>query len=148
MEKGLHPKMQPPSVVLFRDVRRSRDYLLLRRIRIPQTVNPRPARISVPSMYEPPDPVLTATEHPPPPEPLERSIEPPGAAAVIDTEKSFVEEAPSAPATRTAKLEVPAAVGVPSRTPVADRLRPAGSVPEDTDQVYGTVPPVAVSVWL
>ena len=27
-------------------------------------------------MAEPPDPVLTATEHPPPPEALERSIEP------------------------------------------------------------------------
>jgi hypothetical protein len=97
-------------------------------------------------MAEPPDPVLTATEHEPP-ESLEILIVPvPG--ALIATEKSFVDEALLAPATRTVKLEVPSAVGIPSRTPVADRLRPAGSVPEDTDQLYGVVPPVAASVWL
>jgi hypothetical protein len=99
-------------------------------------------------MYEPPDPVLTATEHPPPPEPLIRSTEGGGATALIVTEKSFVDEAPLAPSTRTVKLEGPSAVGVPSRTPVGDRLKPAGSVPADTDQLYGVVPPVAVSVWL
>lgn len=99
-------------------------------------------------MSEPPDPVLTATEHPPPPELLERSTEGGGAAALIVTEKSFVDEALSAPATRTVKLELSAVVGVPSRTPVADRIRPAGSVPADTDQLYGVVPPVAASVWL
>jgi hypothetical protein len=99
-------------------------------------------------MNEPADPVLTATEHPPPPEPLERSTEGGGAAALIVTEKSFVDEALSAPVTRTVKLELAAVVGVPSRTPVADRLRPTGSVPEDTDQLYGVVPPVAASVRL
>jgi len=98
-------------------------------------------------MVEPPDPVLTATEHEPP-ESLERLTVGGGAAALIVTEKSFVDEALSAPVTRTVTLELAAVVGVPSRTPVADRLMPAGSVPEDTDQLYGVVPPVAASVWL
>lgn len=38
------------------------------------------------------------------------------------------------------KLVVPAAVGVPERTPAELRLRPAGGVP---DHIYGAVPPVA-----
>ena len=99
-------------------------------------------------MSVPPDLVLMATEQLPPPESLERSNEGGGAAALIVKEKSFVAEAPLAPSTRTVKLEVPAVVGVPLRTPAADKLRPAGSVPGGTDQVYGIVPPVAVSVWL
>jgi hypothetical protein len=38
-------------------------------------------------------------------------------------------------------LEVAAAVGVPPSTPVEGfRLRPAGNVPADTDQLYGVVP--------
>jgi hypothetical protein len=99
-------------------------------------------------MNEPPDPVLTATEHPQTlPESLERLTVGGGAAASIVTEKSFVEEALLAPATRTVKLEVPVAVGVPLRTPPVDKFSPAGSVPEDTDQLYGVVPPVAASVW-
>lgn len=97
-------------------------------------------------MYESPDPVLTATEHPPPPESLERLTVGGGAAASIVTSKIRVDEALSLPATRTVKLEVPVAVGVPLRTPSADKLRPAGSVPEETDQLYGVVPPEAVSV--
>jgi hypothetical protein len=99
-------------------------------------------------MFEPREPVPTATEHPPPPEPLERSIGGGGAAALIVREKSFVDEAPLSPVTRTVKLELSAVVGVPLRTPPVDKLRPAGGVPEDTDQVYGVVPPVATSVWL
>jgi hypothetical protein len=99
-------------------------------------------------MAEPPDPVLRATEQLLPPESLERLTVGGGPAALIVTEKSFVDEALLAPATRIVKLEVPAVVGIPSRTPVADRLRPAGSVPADTDQLYGLVPPVAASVWL
>jgi hypothetical protein len=63
-------------------------------------------------------------------------------------EKAFVEEAPFPPATRTVKFEAPAAVGVPPSTPAADRLKPAGRVPADTDQLYGVIPPVATSVWL
>jgi len=50
--------------------------------------------------------------------------------------------------TRTVKSAVPAAVGVPSITPVAlCKVRPAGSAPAITvHAAYGGVPPVAVSV--
>jgi hypothetical protein len=42
---------------------------------------------------------------------------------------------------------VPAAVGVPLMTPVEEfKLSPAGRLPEDRDQVYGEVPPEALSV--
>ncbi len=41
------------------------------------------------------------------------------------------------------KLKVPLPVGVPEMTPVDDRLRPAGRLPEAIDQVYGEVPPLA-----
>ena len=45
------------------------------------------------------------------------------------------------------KLEVPTVVGVPDSTPVAgSRVIPAGRVPLLMDQVYGPVPPLAVSV--
>jgi hypothetical protein len=86
-------------------------------------------------MYEPPDPVLTATEQLPPPESFERLIAGGGPAALIVTSKIRVDEALSLPATRTVKIEVPVAVGVPLRTPTADKLRPAGGVPEGTDQL-------------
>jgi hypothetical protein len=46
------------------------------------------------------------------------------------------------------KVNVPAAVGVPVRLPVALRVRPVGSAPVETDQVNGAVPPEAASVWL
>jgi hypothetical protein len=47
----------------------------------------------------------------------------------------------------TVKLEVPAVDGVPEITPVPGvSVSPAGSVPLAIDQVYGGVPPVAVSV--
>ena len=49
-------------------------------------------------------------------------------------------------ATLKVRLAVPAAVGVPEMVPLAAaRLRPAGSVPLVMDQVYGVVPPVALS---
>ena len=45
------------------------------------------------------------------------------------------------------KEVVPAAVGVPEMIPVEDaNVRPPGNEPEDTDQVYGVVPPVAANV--
>ena len=48
----------------------------------------------------------------------------------------------------TVKLNVPIAVGVPEITPVVSfKLRPAGSVRLDMDQVIGVVP-VAASVCL
>ncbi len=50
----------------------------------------------------------------------------------------------AASVTCTVRLAVPATVGVPLITPVvALRLRPAGSVPLLSDQLYGVVPPVA-----
>ena len=47
--------------------------------------------------------------------------------------------------TRTVKLLDPAVPGVPDIVPPAARLKPAGSVPLDTDHEYGGVPPVAPS---
>ena len=42
----------------------------------------------------------------------------------------------------TAMLKVPAAVGVPERTPVLESVMPAGSV-LTVEYVYGAVPPLA-----
>ncbi len=45
------------------------------------------------------------------------------------------------------KLEVPWVVGVPEITPVvAFSASPAGRLPDEIDQVYGVVPPLAVRV--
>jgi hypothetical protein len=43
---------------------------------------------------------------------------------------------------------VPAAVGVPERTPALLRAKPAGKVPAVIVQVMGVVPPLAVRVRL
>ena len=49
-------------------------------------------------------------------------------------------------ATCTVKLELLVAVGVPLITPAPESVRPAGNVdPPVRVQVYGVVPPVAVS---
>src|SRR5215208_188058 len=49
--------------------------------------------------------------------------------------------------TVTAKLVVPATVGVPEITPVEElRLRPAGRLPAVIDQEYGVVPPMPARV--
>ena len=46
--------------------------------------------------------------------------------------------------TRTVKLKVPVAAGVPVIAPVFWlRFNPVGSAPEVRDQVYGPVPPIA-----
>lgn len=37
-------------------------------------------------------------------------------------------------------------LGVPLRTPLADRLTPGGRDPEETDQIMGDTPPFALSV--
>jgi hypothetical protein len=51
--------------------------------------------------------------------------------------------------TETVKLEVPPLVGVPEVAPVADaKLSPAGRLPDETDHLYGLVPPVALKVPL
>ena len=68
------------------------------------------------------------------------------AAGSTVTENAFVAVPP--PLTWTVKLEAPAAVGVPLKTPAEDSVSPAGSAPDNTDQPYGVVPPVAASVWL
>ena len=54
---------------------------------------------------------------------------------------------PLASVTSMVKVNVPASVGVPDSTPVSEpRPIPAGRLPLLTDQVYGPVPPLAVSV--
>src|SRR5205085_12392277 len=47
------------------------------------------------------------------------------------------------------KLNEPACVGMPERTPEPDRVRPAGRAPlAIVKRLYGAVPPWPVSVWL
>jgi hypothetical protein len=46
----------------------------------------------------------------------------------------------------TVKLNDPAAVGEPLRTPLEERLSPPGNDPEITDHVYGGVPALALKV--
>ena len=47
----------------------------------------------------------------------------------------------------TVKLNVPAWVGVPERTPVGPSVRVGGSAPADTEKVCGAVPPAAAKAW-
>ena len=47
--------------------------------------------------------------------------------------------------TFTVNEEVPAVVGVPLICPELLSVRPAGKLPELTDQLYGVVPPLAAS---
>jgi hypothetical protein len=54
----------------------------------------------------------------------------------------------AASVTRTVKLGLPAAVGVPLITPDALRVSPAGKDPEASVQAYGVAPPAAESCWL
>jgi hypothetical protein len=62
---------------------------------------------------------------------------------LIVTEKDFVAVRAKLSATRTVKLDKPAAVGVPLMVPPDESVNPAGSDPDTTDQEYGAVPPVA-----
>src|SRR5262245_11166559 len=48
--------------------------------------------------------------------------------------------------TRIVKLNEPSAVGVPLSIPPDETVSPCGNEPEDSDQVYGAIPPVAVKV--
>src|SRR3990172_5132546 len=65
------------------------------------------------------------------------------------SEKSLAVIAALASLTCTVKVDVPVVVGVPDMTPVeGSRAKPAGRVPDETDQVYGIFPPTAVRVWL
>ena len=65
----------------------------------------------------------------------------------IVIESGRVVLAPTLSVTRIVKLTVPAVVGVPLMAPVlAFRLKPAGSVAAETDQVIVPVPPDATNV--
>ena len=64
---------------------------------------------------------------------------------VIVIERFAVIAAPWLSVTWTAKLNVPAVVGIPEITP-ALRDNPPGNEPVDIDQEYGAVPPEVVKV--
>ena len=64
---------------------------------------------------------------------------------LITSESEAVADADALSVAFTVKLAVPAVVGVPEMVPLVPRLSPAGSVPVDTDHVYGGEPPVAAS---
>ena len=65
----------------------------------------------------------------------------------MTTLRLAVAAAPEESVTLTAKLKVPAAVGVPARIPPLARVRPPGNAPEKTVQAYpAPIPPLAVSV--
>ena len=85
-------------------------------------------------------------------------VTPPGKDEVVMTragatamDNAFVAVTPLVNAlsvTRTLKLNVPAADGVPLITPVPDaRVTPLGREPPEIDHEYGDVPPVWASVW-
>ena len=62
--------------------------------------------------------------------------------AATDTDSGWVAVPPMASVATTVKVEVPLVVGVPAISPVLGlMLRPSGSDPPVTDQVYGVVPP-------
>jgi hypothetical protein len=58
-----------------------------------------------------------------------------GGAALIVIDSAFVADWPAESAARAVKLDVPAALGIPLISPVADKLSPAGRVPADTVQL-------------
>jgi len=66
-------------------------------------------------------------------------------AGLIVSDSAAVVETDALSVTFTVKLLDPAVPGVPAIVPPADRLKPAGSVPADTVQVYGDDPPEAAS---
>jgi hypothetical protein len=68
------------------------------------------------------------------------------AATVIVSGRSAVRESAS-DTLKTTGID-PAAEGVPEILPAADRVRPAGKLPDPTDHAYGGLPPVADRVWL
>jgi hypothetical protein len=47
---------------------------------------------------------------------------------------------------RTVQVDVPALVGVPASRPADVNVRPGGSVPDDTSNVYGAAPPLPLIV--
>jgi hypothetical protein len=71
----------------------------------------------------------------------------PKAGAVMASESAAVVDTWALSVTRTVKLLVPAAPGVPDIVPLADRVNPDGGVPLATVHEYGGVPPEAASAW-
>ena len=69
----------------------------------------------------------------------------PKAGGLMVIDKPAVAVADALSVTRTVKLLVPAAPGVPDMVPPAARLNPAGNVPLATVHEYGGDPPVAPS---
>jgi hypothetical protein len=64
-------------------------------------------------------------------------------------ESAAVAVAPVLSATFAVKFDVPDVVGVPVIAPLEATMdNPAGSEPEEIDQVRGLVPPEDASVWL
>lgn len=63
---------------------------------------------------------------------------------MIRIDRAAVAEPELLSVTLTVKFAGPAAVGVPEIV-LPEKLNPAGSDPLATDQVYGGVPPVALS---
>jgi hypothetical protein len=69
-------------------------------------------------------------------------------AEATTIESALVVVAPTESVTRTVKLEVPEADGVPLMAPpLVMGFIPVGSAPDAKDQVSGPVPPVAATVW-
>lgn len=66
-----------------------------------------------------------------------------GSATTIEYDRVPTRDSESC--TWTTNDHVPAVVGVPDRTPFRN-WRPVGNDPDETDQVSGSVPPVAVNV--
>jgi hypothetical protein len=71
----------------------------------------------------------------------------PKAGGLMVKDKAAIAETDALSVTRTVKLLVPAAPGVPDMVPCAARLNPAGSAPLATDHEYGGDPPEAPSTW-
>jgi hypothetical protein len=67
--------------------------------------------------------------------------------ARIATDNVFAVCTPALSVTWAVKLETPKLTGVPLMVPVVPRVRPEGSPPTPTAQVYGGDPPVALSVF-
>jgi hypothetical protein len=64
---------------------------------------------------------------------------------LIVNDKAFVMLPLALSVTFTVTLVVPVVPGVPEIVPPADRVKPAGSDPSDTDHAYGGDPPDAPS---
>jgi hypothetical protein len=62
--------------------------------------------------------------------------------------RSFVADPEALSETRTVKPTMLAAAGVPDKTPLPSRERPAGGAPEVMLQEYGGFPPDAVNPWV